>query len=68
MQTLLKLGTVTSVLLPALGAASGCKLEKVERFDGRDQQGFSMGREKMLNSIFNLQIHHHQHTRHLIMA
>lgn len=68
MQTHLKLGMVTNVFLPALGAASGCKLEKVERFDRHDEQGFSMGREKMLNSIFNPQIHYHQHTRHLIMA
>jgi hypothetical protein len=50
MQSHLKSGTVTNVLLPALGAASGCKLEKVDR---RDQQGFSIGCKKMLNSIFS---------------
>ena len=56
MQSHLKSDTVTNVL----GAASGCKLEKADR---RDQQGFSIGCKKMLNSIFSPQILHHQHTR-----
>jgi len=57
MQSHLKPDTVINVLLPALGAASGCKLEKV------DQQGFSIG-QKMLNSIFSPQILHHHMVGH----